>query len=230
MSDIVNRSFNAPRYRYDYINGVRTGPFLDGSFEVTRNVSTKDRNKTPNFGRYIANGWWKPENYYRYLHEKAAMPNGPVHLKLTWLANGNYSEYYGGSNSGYGDVGYLGPTVADRQARADRLGRSLLSKIKGQKVNLGVFLAEREQTLSLFGETARRIAKACQALRRKRFKEAFRALRCPPNKNVNASRSLADNWLQLQYGWLPLLGDMYGAAKNSNALSKRPGRSHPNFG
>lgn len=212
---IIKRPLSTTRWRWDTINGTRTGPFADGNYPISQTYLHKLLINTPNFGYYVQNGIFKPNNTYLHQKEKAAMPNGDSHLHLIWIPTGDFSDYNGPVpvSDSWNDIRYLEPTTAERTAIYDELGRRLLSKVKGQKVNLGNFLAERNQTISLFGDTAKRIAKAVNALRAKKFKEAFRALRCPPSKRVNASKSLANNWLELQYGWLPLLDDCYGAAE-----------------
>jgi hypothetical protein len=169
---------------------------------------------TPNFGRYVANGWHKPENNYTLFKEKVVNPNGYPHLKITWIPTGDFSEYYGpaASTDHWGDIRYLEPTTAERAVIASRLSAKLLQKIKGQKVNLGVFTATRHQTLKLVGDTMLQCVDAVKALKRGNFKKAFDALRCPPSKRVGPHQSVAGNWLALQYGWEPLLDDCYGAA------------------
>lgn len=202
--------------RYDFIAGVKQGPFNDGTPRVAyRRWMSKDGVDTPNFRLYLRKNLWKPENKYLYQKEEVKNPQGYPFLTIYWIPTGDYSEYHGPCDvsNQWNDIVYFQPTSEERQAIADRLGRKILEKIKGQNVNLGVFYAERTQTLNLFGDTARRLADACNALRRKQFGKAFERLRCPPSRRISPSKSLANNWLELQYGWLPLLDDLYGASK-----------------
>lgn len=216
MVDITtDRSLYEDRWRVDTISGVRKPAVKDGNYKRTSDTLRKLGDSTPNFGYYVRTGTHKPENAYLYRREQAVMPRGSPHLHLTYIPNGDTSDYFGpcdGSNQ-YGNIAYLQPSPAVRTQIANNMDMRLRSKIKGQKVNLGNFLAERNQTLSLFGDTAKRLANAVNALRAKRFADAFRHLRCPPSKRVNPSKSLANNWLELQYGWLPLLDDCYGASE-----------------
>lgn len=110
-----------------------------------------------------------------------------------------------------------------------KLVQKLKEKHQGSDFNLSVFLGEGHQTLKLLADSAIRVSKGLYHLRKGDLTGAARSLlqgtgRKPIfpyhgwNKgkgsffDVNAS-SLAKNWLELQYGWLPLLEDAKGAAE-----------------
>jgi hypothetical protein len=152
-------------------------------------------------------------NDYSLFKENVNFPRGNKHLVLTYLPNGHYSEYYGVAQNGFGDCTYKEPTGAERDAAYARQRTKVLEKIKGQQVHLGNFIAEREQALKMFGDTAGKLAKAYRQVRRKEFKKAFETLGCKPSNRLSGRQSAANNWLQLQYGWLPLLDDVYGMAQ-----------------
>jgi hypothetical protein len=87
--------------------------------------------------------------------------------------------------------------------------------------NLAQDAAQLGYTARLIESSARRIAKSMTALRRKRFGEAIDALwsgsaRSPRYRSASPSftGSLANNWLELQYGWKPLLMDIDGAMRS----------------
>jgi hypothetical protein len=121
-----------------------------------------------------------------------------------------------------------------------RASSALLEKIKDTNINLAQFFAERAQTVDLITDSATRIAKAALSIRKGNITGALKQLSggkpLPPlpkgirsrqtAKNSHGSRSnqdlAAQNWLQLQYGWKPLLQDVYGAAE---ALAKANGES-----
>jgi len=73
----------------------------------------------------------------------------------------------------------------------------------------------------MVGDAAKRIAAAYTNLRRGNLGRAFKALAITGNKKspLNPKKSVSDNWLALQYGWLPLLSDIDGACKQ---LAKQP--------
>lgn len=82
-----------------------------------------------------------------------------------------------------------------------------LSRLKDQSINLGVAFAEAQQTADLIGSTASRLARAAQQLRQGKGKAALRTLRAKSYRNI------PNHWLEAQYAWKPLLGDVHGAAQ-----------------
>jgi len=91
------------------------------------------------------------------------------------------------------------------------------------QANLAQDLVQIGQTNRMILNTARRIRKAIQSVKRGNFSAAAEALwqnQSPkyrkgggPSRNSN----VASNWLELQYGWKPLLQDIHGSM---NALAK----------
>lgn len=106
-----------------------------------------------------------------------------------------------------------------------RLVNKLREKLQGSDFNMSVFLGEGHQTLKLLADSAIRIAKAGVHAKKGDFTGAARALwegttRAPlkrrPNdwsNNPRDAQQIANNWLELQYGWRPLLQDAAGAAE-----------------
>lgn len=102
----------------------------------------------------------------------------------------------------------LDTSLTTLRSRAET--RALL-RLKDQRINLGVALGETRQLSKQIGTTATRIARAYSSLRKGQWRNAARTL------GVRA-RSQPENWLELQYGWKPLLSDIHGAAQ---AVSER---------
>lgn len=97
-------------------------------------------------------------------------------------------------------------------------------QMKSSDVNLAVAFAERDATARMLGDNARTIARAFNALRRKDFPRLMRELKLwekNPKKWEWQTRKMTtiERWLELQYGWKPLLSDVYGAC---DALEKAP--------
>lgn len=90
--------------------------------------------------------------------------------------------------------------------------------IKNQNVNLGVAFGEASETARLIGDTATRFAKCITALRRKQFRRAMDAIGISKRTVLPRKTKAHQAWLELQYGWKPLLQDVYGSAK---ALAER---------
>lgn len=201
------------RYRMDVIGGVQTGPFEVAAFPAAWTRRWRDKHNTANYGYYVKSHTWLPENGYEIRKEVVTFPQGYPYMKAVWVPTGDYSLYYGPDPDGWSNVTYFELTDAQRILYGNDLSSRLLDKIKSQKVNLAVFAAERTQMLNMFGNTINRIAKAYTSVRRLRFGDAFRALGCGSTRRVSPFKSAANNWLELQYGWLPLLSDVYGASE-----------------
>lgn len=92
------------------------------------------------------------------------------------------------------------------------------NNLKQMKVDLGTAFGERNQTAHLIGDTASRLARSVRNLRRGRVRDAMRDLGLSSKRGAPRGSNWTNNWLQLQYGWKPLLSDIYGAC---DALSKR---------
>lgn len=100
---------------------------------------------------------------------------------------------------------------------------AMLSSIKDMKVNLAQAAAEAHQVANMFAVTARRITSSFTALRRGNFSKAVSYLgvgvrptsftRYKTTYAKDPFRAAASAWLELQYGWKPLLADVYGAAE-----------------
>lgn len=120
--------------------------------------------------------------------------------------------------------------------------------MKRADVNLAVAFAERNKTAQLVTKNSLQIVKAMRELRKGNFKKAGRALGIRPGQP--RGKSVTERWLELQYGWKPLLSDVYGsvdalarrrgedwivtakAAKSERVLAFRKNGAHsdPNFG
>lgn len=105
----------------------------------------------------------------------------------------------------------------------------LRNKLKDQSINAAQAVAERKQTAQTVISAATSIAKAYSSVRKGDLTGAAKALGVKVSKrakrrnaiNPDQSSAASNAWLGLNYGWMPLLNDVYGAAE---ALAK----SHDN--
>jgi hypothetical protein len=88
-----------------------------------------------------------------------------------------------------------------------------LQALKGQNVNYAQAFAEREQTARLFSDCVRRIAKTVRRYKHARPKDWLRVLR---RGGAPEGRKVPQSWLELQYGWKPLMQDVHGACSDLN--------------
>jgi len=168
---------------------------------------------------------------------------GTIYSAAISKLNGAYTAY---QDSGYWDSNIPVPAKdPDVFARLDSKARNkLLGKLHDQSVNLGNAIGEGKQTVNLFLQTAGRLAGAAKDLRRGNISGAAQILTGLQQTNVdlrgrrilhsnnttfaramrlNSSRALANGWLELQYGWMPLLSDIYGSCEFlANKLYRAP--------
>lgn len=96
-----------------------------------------------------------------------------------------------------------------------------VQKTRDTNFNGAVFLGELPSTWNMFVGTAGRVVNAYRAARRGDLAAARRALGIP--KGSKTSKGFANNLLELQYGWLPLLSDIDSAARKlADRIRKRP--------
>lgn len=99
----------------------------------------------------------------------------------------------------------------------------LRERIVGSDFNVAVMLAEAPEALQTIAHAALTIDRAYRAAKRGNVKEAGKILLgglrrtrkgvvVSPPRERSAATSVAGRWLELQYAWLPLLNDVYGAA------------------
>lgn len=118
-----------------------------------------------------------------------------------------------------------------------------LSRSKGMKVNLAQMYGERRQTVGLVINSLNRLVNLAGALKKGNIAEARRLINGSPGKDtvkrvsvwnrdgthvigkrfvhtrkgktagLPPGQTFANLWLEYQYGWRPLLGDIYGACE-----------------
>lgn len=133
-----------------------------------------------------------------------------------------YSYVRVASTSEFGTGYYVDPGSAWDANDDLALYGKLREAIEGSDFNLGNFLAEADKTVVMIADAATRIYRGIRAVRKGDFVGAATVLAMKDahkaSRNCSWRRSAADNWLELQYGWKPLLGDTYAAA---HALAKQ---------
>lgn len=107
----------------------------------------------------------------------------------------------------------------------DDCSSKLLSEIKGASVNLAQCFAERKQTADLLASTATRLAKSFSLLRKGNVYGACQTLGALPSSKLQkiqrksklglpvSKDRASEAWLELQYGWKPLVQDVHDSAE-----------------
>lgn len=104
----------------------------------------------------------------------------------------------------------------------------LLDKWKQSDFSLGVTLGESASTLRGVANAAGALANAARNLRRGNLSAALRGLSRVPGSGKRAARQaldagdLASAWMACRYGWVPLMGDIYGLNDLQYEYNKLP--------
>jgi len=172
-----------------------------------------------------------PMNPFNFNKVEAKGRNGTRFSQSLNNATGEWWVYQDSGDWGFN----LSPPGNDPD-NIDALDAKALTKLLGrlhdQSVNVAVFVGEGKQVVNLFGNTIQRITKGGRALSRGDFvgaAQAFGGVTLPPAMRGTAGRNFsrqiqrepraqyrqafANAWLELQYGWKPLLSDLYGACE-----------------
>lgn len=97
----------------------------------------------------------------------------------------------------------------------------LASKVQGTSFHAGTALAEIDKTLLMIGDTVKRVGKAWNYARVGNFRESSRVL-TGKARNMSLKRTISQNWLELQYGWIPLLKDVHEGAETLASVLNVP--------
>lgn len=162
--------------------------------------------------RYTRKVWVKkPRRFYVVDH--------PYSMSLTvrnmTLFTAAYYPYMIGTQTPFVAFGnnvygaYLNMSLFDANDDLAFLSK-LREKVAGSDFNAGVFLGEGHQVLRMIGDSALKIAKSLRCLKKGNLRGASVAL--TGRATDPKTGKVANNWLELQYGWLPLLSDAYGGA------------------
>lgn len=90
-----------------------------------------------------------------------------------------------------------------------------LNNVKQQDLHLGNFLAEGNKTVAMLAHTASFIARDVIGFRKKNPKLWLQVREIQRGGVLKRNWCLIPNkWLELQYGWIPLLSDLYGGMQH----------------
>lgn len=174
-----------------------------------------------------------PMNDFSFQKDETAYPVGSMRLRTYNFLNLNWFEtiWSGAISTANGGSYFTDPLVLlassmppiDVQSVQSLARERFLLESKDQKVNLVQAFAERRQTARLMENTIYRIVGAINSLKRGDLIGAAAALgtsvsgrqakRFAKDRKADPQKAVADWWLELQYGWKPLLSDVVGSAE-----------------
>jgi hypothetical protein len=100
------------------------------------------------------------------------------------------------------------PGVASEASYAAKV--KLFSQLKGEGANLANMLGERKQVAALVESTVNTFIYTIRDLRRGNIASAIRRMGGDPlSARKLRKKDIANQWLSLQYGWKPLMSDIY---------------------
>jgi len=107
-------------------------------------------------------------------------------------------------------------TTREIESVKSKLVNKLIQQIQSNRVNLGEIMHTRHQTADLVASTCNRLAGAFTSLRRGNFAGATRQLLGSKFSSSSVKRAVGgipEQWLQLKYGWQPLVQDIYNSVQ-----------------
>jgi len=145
-----------------------------------------------------------PQNYTKVQTEH--------HHATWWYKRGTYAPSV--TNSMFDPWG-ASPPIPD-PSHEYKVIEKLRRKVYGSGFNPAVFTAEGVQALDMIAGACTSLVKALIAVKRGDVKGAAKHLAVPVKsvrKAFSAKKTASDRWLELQYGWLPLLSDLEEAGQ-----------------
>jgi hypothetical protein len=117
------------------------------------------------------------------------------------------------------------PTCNHLTAQRNRAVKKLSSIASDETSNIAQDIVQMSQTTAIITNTVKRLRNSIRALKKGNFQAATYSLwdaKHPTFRNkggLHHSKTLAENWLELQYGWKPLLQDIEGVIAGLKTLS-----------
>ncbi len=192
-----------------------------GGYDIRQQLSIT-RSFTPNFTKKLKDGSPLPPLSYTRFEAR-------VTCKVSEIVNsGNVVIASPGSLLGVDGVPDASATSV-LSVLNGRLARQFYARAKSAQSSIGVSIAEAPRTINLIADRAKRIALAMKALKRFDVRTAFsllkikrpidqakleRKARSLRRRKRASSKWAAKTWLEVQYGWKPLLSEVYDAAED----------------
>lgn len=166
---------------------------------------TKDGYRLPRPYALVLQEYWADEVRSSYLRSGSSLVKYTGRFLSPALTRWNMDRW----------VGPSGSLVPDVNAR-NRAETEALVKLKDMKVNFGEALAESRSTLSHLAKTTSTLLRAYSYARRGKWSKVLDQLKIN-RKRKWSTKDPASRWLELQFGWTPLLSDIKGAMELSQA-------------
>lgn len=213
---------------YTFVNNVQTLQGWKDSIEIQQipqSIKTsEDRSgvDTVGYSSKISRSKALSYNSFSYSRTTTSYAVGQTTTRnLSGPYKGQYTIYTGAFGSDSYDITSAG-TYLDSSIETsckNEANLKVLVKIKEAKVNMAVAVAERMKTIDMIAERVRKIAQAMIDLRKGNLAGVAEGLGIAISnrgkKRIRSSirrstKGVSRSWLELQYGWKPLLSDIDG--------------------
>lgn len=198
------------------------------TFNQSRSYPTS--HTTPDFAKFKRNGNTLPMHPYLMTTGWGLSPLGECQYLGRYEANINMHYACGYKNPiGYGWIDWrdLQEYQDVRDDLSSRAVRSLYESASNGDLSILVSVGEAPKTFGLIGQTATKLAKTLKSLKRGDVSSALSTLglgggahKRNLTRRANTARKrgrlrdfAADSWLEVKYGWKPLLQDIEDGAK-----------------
>jgi hypothetical protein len=164
-------------------------------------------------GKYSSDHLVKWNNYTAH---KCRM--NVVSGKVGWACPQGHTYFTNHEHPYYGNCGFLTPSGTE----INRALNKLLEKVKGHSWNAAVDAAQLKMTADLVVGNAGKLGRAIMSLKHGDFRAAAQQLGAPKDTSQLRPSDIGGRWLELQYGWKPLLSSIYEASKAYEAITQGP--------
>lgn len=187
-----------------------SGPFVESTSNYFSSMDAITKSDLRRTVRQL-DGWRDPTPYdYTRITE---VPLHGEYISWTFFSNDSTRSLKTGTVSA--EIASINRSIpAVPAGLVNRAVAECLIKLKDQNVNYAVAMAEGRKTLGLVAGSIVQVARALSCAKRLRWAEAARILKISNPVFKKGQKDVAGRWLELQYGWLPLLSDMHGALED----------------
>lgn len=212
------------------------------SHPISSRTTTKVSVKTPNF-KSLKKSQLPWNNYSHSVDIQEESPGSYMRYHSTGTSTVQASGYIRGHPDTGQRLEIFDPQMTYPNTTAAKALAKCMSRSKGMKVNLAQMYGERRQTAGLVMKSLSRLVNLAGALKKGNIAEARRLINGKPGRdtvkrvsvwNRNGThvigkrfvhtrkgktaglppgQTFANLWLEYQYGWRPLLSDIYGSCE-----------------
>lgn len=187
---------------------------------VQRRVEHRPASESVPFANKNRSSWRNPMAWH---HDGLSLEVANTSAGFTYPATA-YSAMWDGGSFWDSSQLLIGRDVSMPARLMNKAEISALNKLKDQNIHVGNFLAEGHQTLSMIQSTVKHIAQDVEAFRSRNPSAWKQVLRYQTgNTPKRFWRCIPNSWLELQYGWNPLMNDVMGAASQLAQKSREVG-------